>query len=90
MRGHPTIGNVLLIASMTLTTGCADLLCGNDVIDDVASPSGRNHAVVFHRDCGATTGLSVQVSVLPAGKQLPNETGDAFTADAGMRTFRST
>ena len=55
--------------------------CANERLADRASPNGRWHAVVFQRDCGATTGFSTQVSVLPAGDSLRNEGGNAFTAD---------
>src|SRR6266508_912458 len=72
---------VVLAACMSLH-GC-DELCRNDVTSDVISPSGKHHAVVFQRDCGATTGFSVQVSVLPAGKRLENQGGNAFVADDG-------
>ena len=51
------------------TIGCDDL-CGNKVLTDVASPDVHNHAVVFERDCGATTGFSTQVSILPAGRAI--------------------
>jgi hypothetical protein len=61
---------------------CKDL-CKNDIKSDVPSPSGKHHAVVFQRDCGATTGFSVQVSVLPAGKRLESQPGNTFSADDG-------
>jgi hypothetical protein len=64
-------------------TGCFDFGggCANDQLTDRASPNGRYHAVVFQRECGATTGFSTQVSVLAAGDSLRNEGGNAFTAD---------
>ena len=68
-------------ASVLALTACSDS-CGNDVLADVPSPSGERRAVVFQRDCGATTGFSVQVSILRRGKSLPNEAGNTFTADA--------
>ncbi|ABC83670.1 hypothetical protein Adeh_3906 [Anaeromyxobacter dehalogenans 2CP-C] len=71
-------------ASVLALAGCSDFLnmCRNDVLADVHSPSGERHAVVFQRDCGATTGFGVQVSILRRGKALPNEAGNTFTADA--------
>lgn len=44
----------------------------------VASSSGSPKAVVFQRNCGATTGFSTQVSVLPAIRFLPNEGGNTL------------
>lgn len=35
----------------------------------------------FDRNCGATTGNNVQISILPASKSLPNDAGNAFIAD---------
>jgi hypothetical protein len=71
-------------ALLGVFAGCFDLasgVCANEGLADRASPDGRWHAVVFQRDCGATTGSSTQVSVLPAGDSLRNEGGNAFTAD---------
>ena len=66
-------------------SGCSacDSMCGNEIISSVPSPSGTHYAVVFQRNCGATTGFSTQVSVLPAGKRLPNDPGNTFIADEG-------
>jgi hypothetical protein len=56
-------------------------MCGNTVEQTVASPSGQTKAVVFSRDCGATTGFSTQVSVLPADEELPNDGGNLLVLD---------
>jgi hypothetical protein len=61
--------------------GCHDDLCGNQVTQEVSSPSGNYRAIVFEFDCGATTGFSTQVSILPANKKLKNETGNIFAAE---------
>ena len=61
------------------TIGCDDL-CGNKVLTDVASPDVHNHAVVFERDCGATTGFSTQVSILPAGRAI-SDGGNVLIVD---------
>lgn len=44
------------------------------------SPDGERDAVMFQRDCGATTGFSTQISILDAGHQL-SESGNTFRAD---------
>lgn len=64
-------GGVLLFSS-----GCA-----NEVLSQADSPDARMKAVVFQRDCGATTGFSTQVSIIPNASELPNEGGNAFIAD---------
>jgi len=38
-------------------------------------------AVIFQRDCGATTGFSTQVSIFSTNRALPNESGNVFVAD---------
>lgn len=58
-------------------------MCGNTVIREVLSPEKGHKAVIFQRNCGATTGYSTQVSVLPARKILPNEGGNIFVVDEG-------
>jgi len=45
------------------------------------SPEGTYKAVVFQRDCGATTGFSTQISVLKMNKKVPNKSGNLFIAD---------
>jgi hypothetical protein len=56
-------------------------MCGNTLVAETYSPDGGQKAVTFRRDCGATTGYSTQVSLLPATKQLPGESGNLFIAD---------
>ena len=61
-----------------LLAGCFADPCGNEVRQTVTSPSGNLAAVLFTRDCGATTGFSTQVSIVAAGRSLPNEPGNTF------------
>lgn len=56
-------------------------LCGNTVLATVPSPDGTLQAIVFERDCGATTGFSTQVSIVKEGARLSNGPGNAFVAD---------
>ena len=53
-------------------------LCANDNLRESVSPNGTLKAVLFRRDCGATTSYSTQVSILPTSRQLPNEAGNVF------------
>ena len=57
--------------------------CGNTVVARVPSPDGRLDAVVFQRDCGATTGFSTHVSIVRAGHALPEEGGNLVVAEGG-------
>ncbi len=55
-----------LIMSLVMFEGaCLNLAgaCGNEILKEVRSPTGKMKGVVFQRDCGATTGFSTQVSV---------------------------
>lgn len=60
-------------------SGCSDV-CANTPVREVAAPDGRHKAVLFQRDCGATTGFSTQVSVLESGDTLTGS-GNVFVAD---------
>ena len=64
-------------------TGCLDLSgsCGNVIVRELASSGDGHRAVVFERNCNATTGFSTQVSVLAAGAVLPDSSGNVFIAD---------
>tara|TARA_R110000787_G_scaffold37656_1_gene95526 strand:- start:178 stop:564 length:387 start_codon:yes stop_codon:yes gene_type:complete len=62
-----------------LLGGCSDG-CQNTVLASFASPNGRASAVLFQRDCGATTGFSTQISVV-RGDAQPSGAGNAFVAD---------
>jgi hypothetical protein len=60
--------------------GCGEM-CANEPVASVLSPSGANKAVVFTRDCGATTSWSTQVSILRGSEQLPNEAGNTLVVE---------
>jgi|SRR5207247_735561 len=70
---------LLILPFLFLLQGCG--LCSNDEVARVASPDSKLEAVVFQRDCGATTGFSTQVSVVPKGSPLPDQGGNVFVAD---------
>ena len=73
---------VLSVVFFTACNRAVDSLCGNGILQTVRSPDGTLKAVIFERGCGATTGYSEQVSVLPAGDALPNRAGNVFVADS--------
>jgi hypothetical protein len=72
------IGVVALIGYFWLT---AEPMCGNDLLTSTEIEGTGLKIVTFQRDCGATTGFSTQVSIIPAKDQLPNEEGNIFTGD---------
>ena len=76
---------VLCLSAFTiaLLSGCFPNTCGNQVLEEAPSPEARYKAVAFERDCGATTGFSTQVSVLPADEGDPEGAGNVFVANIG-------
>jgi hypothetical protein len=74
---------LLPLATILIFTGCSDI-CGNEVSQTVRSPSGKFAAVVFSRNCGATTGFNTQVAILPAGPKMANDAGNTFIANGTL------
>ena len=72
---------VLALLSVAALWLLLDSGCSNDVLKDAPSPDGKHKAIVFQRDCGATTGFSTQVSVLRASQSLGSSSGNIFVAD---------
>ena len=79
--GLTTLCLLLAIAVSIFLSRLADGLCGNSVLFEYPSPNGRLKAVIFERNCGATTGFSTQVSILPIAGAFENEGGNLFSAD---------
>src|SRR5262249_1335051 len=79
--GTSILGCILLMSAHS--TGCLNLAdgCGNEILHVHYSPTKQLKAVIFQRDCGATTGFSTQISIMPANSDLPNEGGNVFVAD---------
>lgn len=53
-------------------------MCGNDIKQSMLSPDGKLKAVIFSRDCGATTGYTTAVAILDKKETLPNTIGNVF------------
>lgn len=71
--------NSILAVAVLTCSSCSDI-CSNTHISRADAPDGLHSAVMFQRDCGATTGFSTQVSVVAQG-ELPSGSGNAFRAD---------
>ena len=56
-------------------------LCSNEILAEELSPDGKLKAVIFTRNCGATTGYNRQVSILRVSETLPNDGGNVFITD---------
>lgn len=77
-------GLVFVIFAVSAVVGIYLLgrgMCGNDIYKEYVSPNRKLKAVVFQRDCGATTGFSTQISVMAAKDDLKNEAGNTYIID---------
>jgi hypothetical protein len=72
-------GIPLVIAGLFIYT--TSDMCGNEVYSEVISPNRELKAVVFQRDCGATTGFSTQISILDSDQDLKNVSGNIYIID---------
>lgn len=76
---------LLAIAILLMFYGCSQLfsgLCGNVILSQTDSPNQNLKAVVFRRDCGATTDYSIHVSILNSWEKLSNDdAGNVFSQD---------
>lgn len=70
---------IVSIALAASISGCSDT-CRNTAVSTELSSDGSHRAILFERDCGATTGFSSQVSVTDAAATLSGG-GNAFVAD---------
>lgn len=75
-----TLGVLLALGFVGFGLLAADL-CENTVLRRVPASDGRHVAVLFMRDCGATTGVSTQVSVLWHWERLWGRSGNALITD---------
>jgi hypothetical protein len=75
--------HILVTVAVMLLGGCGST-CENEISQTIFSPSGKMHAVVFNRGCGATVGFNTQVSLLPAGAALPNDGGNVLIVDSSV------
>lgn len=69
-------------AASSVLAGCGESepVCQNEVIREALSPDGELKASLFRRACGGPTGMSSQVSILPAG-ETEADAGNALIAD---------
>src|SRR5256885_7763858 len=66
-----------------ILVGCG--LCRNEIGYEEVSPDGKLKAVVFGRDCGATTRDTTQISILRKSQPLPDDAGNIFIAKDNLR-----
>lgn len=72
---------IAFLASKYLLDLLFEDMCGNDIKQKIHSPNGESVAYLFERSCGATTGFSLQLSVLDKDADFQNEPGNTFRSD---------
>ncbi len=78
MRKEITLATLLTLWSCGLSS-----TCDNEIVKEIYSPDKKYKAILFKRDCGATTGTSSQLSILKADEELENKGGNTFVIDGG-------
>ncbi len=71
------LGGLVQLLSSALS---GESMCENEIVHQETSIDGRKKAVVFERNCGATTSYSTHVRLLRADTALPDESGNVFVA----------
>jgi len=66
-----------ILSSCNMTGGCS-----NTIEKRINSFDSKSKILIFKRDCGATTGNSIQISVLQLKDSLPNDVGNIFISNA--------
>ncbi len=66
--------------SLLLLGACGEV-CVNQTVMRQQSPDAKLDAILFQRDCGATTGFSTQISIVAKGRDELGP-GNVFIADA--------
>jgi hypothetical protein len=83
-----TVLIVLLFgALLAFVWAISQFACGSYLSQEAISPNGEYKAVVYQRDCGATTGFSTQISLLDADDSLGNRPGNVFRANGHPDDF---
>ncbi|MFV0368437.1 MAG: hypothetical protein ACK5KM_08260 [Hyphomicrobiaceae bacterium] len=72
----------IALASFIALSACSDP-CANKEIARALSPDGEWLAVLFTRDCGATTSISTQVTLMKPDAGDTNGPGNVLTMTAG-------
>jgi len=93
MRSFYIMKKYLQVVLIILFVGClvsCDFGAKNILIKEILSPVGENKVVIFQRDAGATTGFSIQVSVIKSNKNLKNsDKGNIFVIAGNKTDFES-
>ena len=71
---------IIMLLISVMFSGCSNDLCSNTELQRVASPNGEYAAVIFARNCGATTKEAFHVSIMKPDEKLGYSTGNVYTS----------
>jgi hypothetical protein len=74
---------ILVVIAMLAAVSACDFGCDDEVVSSTSSPSHALSAVVFNRNCGATTGFNTQVSLVRSGT-VPSGAGNTLILDGSI------
>lgn len=79
-ESRPHSPRIMLAALTCMLTGC-NALCDNTLVSKHPSPDGRFVAIVFYRNCGATTPCTTEISIVrPPDDAIPGgQHGNIFS-----------
>ncbi len=87
----PILKTFLSILFLSLLSGCSLYDCSNDIYLRLDNNAAQYKVVKFSRDCGATTGFSTQISVLPIAEKLSDDQGgNIFVCDGNINSTNLT
>ena len=73
---------ISILSLLSIFTSCD--LCQNEVLKTEAIDESYT-VVLFTRDGGATTSVSMQLSILPNNKELGNKSGNICVTDGSLK-----
>lgn len=76
----PVIGRFFLVIAVPLFTQACQAACNNEMIQRAESPTRSYAAILFERNCGATSGNNFQVSILRS-EIVADGPGNTFVVD---------
>jgi hypothetical protein len=80
LAASAAVFRIAILTSIAVALGGCSDSCENSLIRRADAPDWERSAVMFQRDCGATTGFSTQIS-LTSDEGLPSGGGNIFRAD---------
>jgi hypothetical protein len=78
---------LLAVLPLLLSLSGCGVLCTNQTVTSLQSPDGKHRAILFMRECGATTDYTTQVSVVASAWPF-HDIGNVFIADGYDRDVK--